>query len=62
MDKAKEKLVDKADKTALTQANNALGSEITSAPDTADKPASKVTAYDEAKQAAEAAQTAARSD
>uniref|UniRef100_UPI001566D623 Rib/alpha-like domain-containing protein n=1 Tax=Streptococcus sp. 4886 TaxID=2582682 RepID=UPI001566D623 len=33
-------VVKPADKTALTQANNALGSEITSAPATADKPAS----------------------
>ncbi|WP_173281834.1 Rib/alpha-like domain-containing protein, partial [Streptococcus sp. 428] len=53
-------VVKPADKTALTQANNALGSEITSAPDTADKPASKVTAYDDAKKAAEAAKTAAQ--
>uniref|UniRef100_UPI001566A930 Rib/alpha-like domain-containing protein n=1 Tax=Streptococcus sp. 544 TaxID=2582640 RepID=UPI001566A930 len=52
-------VVKPADKTALTQANNALGSEITSAPDTADKPASKVTAYNDAKQKAETGKAAA---
>ena len=52
LDKAKEKLVDKADKTALTNANNELETEVTSVPDTTDKPASKVTAYNEAKKAA----------
>ncbi|WP_448913631.1 YSIRK-type signal peptide-containing protein, partial [Gemella sp.] len=53
LDKAKAKLVDKADKTALTNANNALETEATSVPDTADKPESKVTAYNEAKKAAD---------
>ncbi|HGT1946691.1 TPA: hypothetical protein ACMWWB_002135, partial [Neisseria gonorrhoeae] len=56
----KAKLVDKADKTALTNANNELAKEVESQPTTDDKPQSKIDAYNEAKTKAEEAKKAAQ--
>ncbi|MBF9618496.1 YSIRK-type signal peptide-containing protein [Streptococcus pseudopneumoniae] len=53
-------VVKPADKTALTQANNDLASEVASQPTTDDKPQSKVDAYTKAKEAADKAVEAAK--